>query len=199
MLKTRYPWASFLKKIAMIVTTAIVTIGAMLGGMMTCTVYGAEAGRLTGGSELTAQSLNDTEVYGIAEECDEISAYRYTDKEESVNMGEQYIGSYVCGRAFTQIEKDGPNYIVNTVWGNSCAETVEWQYICSYDQSSGSLLCDGNGVKIVTVFDEDGEIASRTIVSSGDSAEFFFDGLNLTWEDHEEQAGRDMLFEKLDY
>ena len=188
-----------MKKIAMIVTTAIVTIGAMLGGMMTCTVYGAESGSLTGGSELTAQSLNDTEVYGIAEDRDEISAYRYTDKEESVNMGEQYIGSYVCGRAFTQIEKDGPNYIVITVWGNSCAETVEWQYICSYDQSSGSLLCDGNGVKIVTVFDEDGEIASRTIVSSGDSAEFFFDGLNLTWEDHEEQAGRDMLFEKLDY
>jgi hypothetical protein len=52
---------------------------------------------------------------------------------------------------------------------------------------------------MTTNFNEDGEIASQTIDTTDESAQFSFDGRNLTWEDADEDAGRDMLFEKLDF
>ena len=170
-----------MKVFAMIAATAIVTVGTLLGGMTT-TVCAA-----------------DIKGFSGEESAPYLESFKNTEAQNEIADGSQYVGSYACGRAFLEIERVDSQYIASVVWGNSASETVEWTYPCTYDTASKSLLCDGKGFRMTTSFNEDGEIASQTIDTTDESAQFSFDGRNLTWEDADEDAGRDMLFEKLDF
>ncbi|MBP3874511.1 MAG: hypothetical protein J6E41_02245 [Lachnospiraceae bacterium] len=170
-----------MKVFAMIAATAIVTVGTLLGGITT-TVCAA-----------------DIKGFSGEESAPYLESFKNTEAQNEIADGSQYVGSYACGRAFLEIERVDSQYIASVVWGNSASETVEWTYPCTYDTASKSLLCDGKGFKTTTSFNEDGEIASQTIDTTDESAQFSFDGRNLTWEDADEDAGKDMLFEKLDF
>ena len=158
----------------MIAATAIVTVGTLLGGMTT-TVCAA-----------------DIKGFSGEESAPYLEGFKNTEAQNEIADGSQYVGSYACGRAFLEIEKVDSQYIASVVWGNNAAETVEWTY-------RKSLLCDGKGFRMTTNFNEDGEIAAQTIDTTDESAQFSFDGRNLTWEDADQDAGKDMLFEKLDF
>lgn len=167
-----------MKKLEMIVATAILTLGTIFGGAMTTTVCAAE-------------TASDPE--GI----------HYIQSGSSIDSkGDQFVGSYACGRAFIQIEKAGDNYLVSSVWGedsDNAFEATEWTYLCDYDEKNDSLVCTNKGTKMITTFSDDGEIDSQNITCTDGSGHFSHTGSRLSWDNSKEEAGSEMVFEKLDY
>jgi hypothetical protein len=124
--------------------------------------------------------------------------YHY-DEDDCVTAatGDAYPGTYVCGRAVINIERDNQFYDVNITWSNTAAEHTEWSYVCYYDQGSGSLIAIDNGSKETVGFNEKGRVEYSYTEYTDGSAQFMLDGDELYWEDLEEAAGSGMVFEQV--
>ena len=78
-------------------------------------------------------------------------------------------------------------------------ETSEWEYSCYYNAETKSLEAMPAGIHTDNVYGEDGEIVSSTVIYDDGEATFTLDEEgHLLWRDAKEDAGKDMLFEKVE-
>ena len=123
--------------------------------------------------------------------------------EETADEGQNpimnYVGNYVCGRACILIgasdDKNGVNAIVT--WSSSAAENSTWVMSGTFDPETLQFEYH-DCVKTDYVYSEDGEVASQEEVFTGGHGFMTFaegDPLTLTWQEDQEHAADDMVFE----
>ncbi len=119
--------------------------------------------------------------------------------DEGQNPAMNYVGNYVCGRAAILIgatdEENGMDAIVT--WSSSAAENSTWVMSGTFD--SETLQFEYRDcVKTDYVYGEDGNVASQEEVFTGGHGIMTFvegDPLTLTWQEDQEHAADDMVFE----
>ena len=125
----------------------------------------------------------------------------FAEEEKLPPMPEEaavYEGTWVCDRASIEIIWEEEGFRVFISWGSSASETSEWEYSCYYDAETKSLEAMPTGIHTDNVYGEDGEIVSSTVIYDDGEATFTLDGEgHLLWNDVKEDAGKDMLFERL--
>jgi hypothetical protein len=185
--------------------SAIIILGA---AMMPTTVSAAQIGTLS--SDINGFCVDDMQSYSCYDDGCYTDSYNYIDDDYYMRgyhydeddcvtaaTGDAYPGTYVCGRAVINIERDNQFYDVNITWSNTAAEHTEWSYVCYYDQGSGSLIAIDNGSKETVGFNEKGRVEYSYTEYTDGSAQFMLDGDELYWEDLEEAAGSGMVFEQV--
>lgn len=185
--------------------SAIIILGA---AMMPTTVSAAQIGTLS--SDINGVRVDDMQSYSCYDDGCYTDSYNYIDDDYYMRgyhydeddcvtaaTGDAYPGTYVCGRAVINIERDNQFYDVNITWSNTAAEHTEWSYVCYYDQGSGSLIAMDNGSKETVGFNEKGRVEYSYTEYTDGSAQFMLDGDELYWEDLEEAAGSGMVFEQV--
>lgn len=194
------------------IATAIAAAGSAMiilgAAMMPTTVSAAQIGTLS--SDINGVCVDDIQSYNCYDDDYYVDSYHYIYEDDFMNgyhyneydcvtasTGDAYPGTYVCGRAVINIERDNQFYDVNITWSNTAAEHSEWTYVCYYDQASGSLIAIDNGTKETIGFNEKGNVEYSYTEYTDGSAQFILDGDELTWEDLEENAGSDMVFEQV--
>ena len=110
-----------------------------------------------------------------------------------------YEGTWVCDRASIEIVWEEEGFRVFISWGSSAAETSEWEYSCHYIAETKSLEAMPTGIHTDNVYGADGEIVSSTVIYDDGEATFTLDEEGrLLWHDVKEDAGKDMLFERVE-
>lgn len=119
--------------------------------------------------------------------------------DEGQNPAMNYVGNYVCGRAAILIgatdEENGMNAIVT--WSSSAAENSTWVMSGTFDAETLQFEYH-DCVKTDYVYGEDGNVASQEEVFTGGHGIMTFvegDPLTLTWQEDQEHAADDMVFE----
>ena len=110
-----------------------------------------------------------------------------------------YEGTWVCDRASIEIVWEEEGFRVFISWGSNAAETSEWEYSCHYIAETKSLEAVPTGIHTDNVYGADGEIVSSTVIYDDGEATFTLDEEGrLLWHDVKEDAGKDMLFERVE-
>ena len=105
-----------------------------------------------------------------------------------------YEGFWTCDRcAITIVDGGNGEYNVYIAWGSSAYETSEWQYTCTYDEYTATLVCDGTGLLKNVVYGDDGS-EDRTEVYTDGTAAFIMREVTPTWLDQNDNAGDGMVF-----
>ena len=119
--------------------------------------------------------------------------------DEGQNPAMNYVGNYVCGRAAILIgaidEENGMDAIVT--WSSSAAENSTWVMSGTFDPETLQFEYR-DCVKTDYVYGEDGNVASQEEVFTGGHGIMTFaegDPLTLTWQEDQEHAADDMVFE----
>lgn len=198
-----------MKNIATAIATAVGSAIFILGAaMMPATVSAAQIGTLSSG--INGVCVDGVQSYSSYGDDYYVDSYNYIDDDYFMTgcyydeddcvtaaSGDAYPGTYVCGRAVINIERDNQFYDVNITWSNTAAEHTEWSYVCYYDQGTGSLIAIENGTKETVGFNKKGNVEYSYTEYTDGSAQFMLDGDELIWEDLEEDAGSDMVFEQI--
>lgn len=126
----------------------------------------------------------------------------FAEEENLPPMPEEaavYEGTWVCDRASIEIVWEEEGFRVFISWGSSAAETSEWEYSCHYIAETKSLEAVPTGIHTDNVYGADGEIVSSTVIYDDGEATFTLDEEGrLLWHDVKEDAGKDMLFERVE-
>lgn len=110
-----------------------------------------------------------------------------------------YEGTWVCDRASIEMIWEEEGFRVFISWGSSASETSEWEYSCCYNTETNSLESMPTGIHTDNVYGADGEIVSTTVIYDDGEATFTLDeDGRLLWHDLKEDAGKNMLFERLE-
>ena len=119
--------------------------------------------------------------------------------DEGQNPVMNYVGNYVCGRACILIgatdENNGADAIVT--WSSSAAENSTWVMSGTFDPETLQFEYH-DCVKTDYVYKEDGEVESQEEVFTGGHGFMTFtdgDPITLTWQEDQEHAADDMVFE----
>ena len=119
--------------------------------------------------------------------------------DEGQNPAMNYVGNYVCGRACILIgatdEENGMNATVT--WSSSAAENSTWVMSGTFDPETLKFEYH-DCVKTDYVYKEDGEVDSQEeVYTGGHGFMTFTDGepITLTWQEDQEHAADDMVFE----
>ncbi len=142
------------------------------------------------------EGIQDDLYFGQGGEPHFVKADSDGESSEAVDAAvQEFLGLWQCDRCSITID-DGFSGIVAAIsWANSADETVEWYYSCVYDESTGTLVCNGDAIKQV-VAEEDGESVGDVEYFNGSGSFAINDGI-LTWTDEEEDTGAGMEFEKV--
>ena len=126
--------------------------------------------------------------------------------EEAENAGENLLfdkigrfdeTTWVCGRACITMYWNIYDYRAMISWGNTAAETSEWDYAVRYDAEQDALI--GSGVHMNRTYAENGDIAAEEIIFEDGPVEFRLDENGfLLWIDQVENAGDGMAFEPVE-
>ncbi|MBR3100046.1 MAG: hypothetical protein IKH18_10860 [Clostridia bacterium] len=106
--------------------------------------------------------------------------------------------TWTCDRVNVDIFRAGDLYTVLIHWGSSATESVQWFYICEYDEETDSLSCSGKGVKSELAATDENEpdaIYSTDLYTDGSATFYVNENGNLIWNDLTEGAGDGMEFE----
>ena len=112
---------------------------------------------------------------------------------------EAFLGQWQCDRAGLTVSwTPDDDFTVSIVWGSSAWENTEWRYHCTYDEKNYTLVSLPDGTRTEYVHDDNGSLASSTLVYSDGTAAFLLDKEGyLIWQDNKEYAGKGMPFERL--
>lgn len=111
---------------------------------------------------------------------------------------DSFLGTWSVGRCYININSSGGNsYSVDVKWASSAAESRYWTYPCVYDESTGTLVCNGTGSSVNSVFTEDGTETTEQIFTNG-SASFAIDNNGyLVWNDYTEPENNGMTLMRI--
>ncbi len=154
----------------------------------------------TGETEYTLAPGDYTAVFTVTEKADGTAVICLKTAEAPAEDGQNpvmnFVGTYACGRCSILVEcegSDGAKFLIQ--WGSSAAEHSEWTMSGVLD-SDTLTVSYADAVRKDIVFKENGTIDSETTVYENGTGSFTFqeDG-TLTWNDEQENAGEDMIFE----
>ena len=122
--------------------------------------------------------------------------FERSDMEEYGDTG-AFEGRWGAGRCSIEISPEDDGYRVFVQWGNSAADSIEWEYTCLYDEELDGLVSVGEATKADVFYDENGEISDTELFYSDGVATFTLDENDgLHWNDEIENAGEDLVFER---
>ena len=117
--------------------------------------------------------------------------------EDSQNPVMNFVGTYAHDRCSILVEAGEGNHAkFNVRWGNSAAETVEWNMSGDFDEETMTVEYT-DCVKKNLVFGTDGKVQSEETVYENGTGRIIFSeegSLHLSWEDDQENAAEDMDF-----
>ena len=150
--------------------------------------YGLEAGEYT----VTATVVKTADG-GIIVDASGISA---SASEDGQNPVMNFIGTYAEGRCSILVEAQGDHDAKFTVnWGSSASEHDVWEMSGTMDPDTLTVAYD-NARRTTVVFNEDGSEKSADVKYENGKGSFVFTpDLTLTWQDAEEDAAKDMVFQ----
>lgn len=132
-----------------------------------------------------------TKKEGSEEKKEESPAYTASDFE----------GMYVCGRASAEITAEGDDQMsVFVSWSSSAAEVSEWTMSGTFDSKEQRFEYH-DCIKTDFVYQESGDIESEEPVYENGHGFMFFkdaDPKTMTWQEDQEDAAKDMVFERID-
>lgn len=113
--------------------------------------------------------------------------------DDGRGAGEEFVGTWGCGRATLVIEQESDTEFHAIVWwGDSAFAHVEWDYPLVYQD--GELVCDGLGTKTYVEYTDENTDPNVTVEYTDGSAEFSFRGADIFWNDQTEHRADDMIF-----
>ncbi len=129
----------------------------------------------------------------------------WKDLKEDAGKGVEFrkIGFFdgtvwVCDRAKIEMDWEEEGYKVYVEWGSNAWESRVWMYSCYYDPQTNSL--SGFGTCEDLTYDDNGIVSSsEEVYDLGEVAFALTEDGRLQWFDAVEDAGKDMLFERMDY
>ena len=131
-----------------------------------------------------------------------LTGVAFAEEEKLPPMPEEaavYEGAWICDRASIEMIWEEEGFRVFISWSSSAEETSEWEYSCYYNAETNSLEAMPTGIHSDNVYGADGEIISSTVIYEDGEATFTLDEEgHLLWHDAKEDAGKDMLFEKVE-
>lgn len=118
-------------------------------------------------------------------------------EEDGQNPVMNYVGPYVCGRAYVVVTaegNDGASAVVT--WSSSAWEHSTWTMSGTFDEKTLTFEYN-DGIRTDYVYGEDGEVASQEdVYTDGHGTMVFSEGdeLSMTWQDDKENVAQDMVF-----
>jgi len=106
-----------------------------------------------------------------------------------------FIGEYQCGSAHALVETFGYDEAWITIeWVNDASEIMRWDIEDRFDPETLTVEYT-YGQKSIVVYDEDGEIESREVLSyDGTGTVVFHNDGTFTWHDDQSESGEDLVF-----
>lgn len=152
-------------------------------------------------TEYVLDNLEYTVEFKVTEEANGTIKV-YTDapsyaQEEGQNPVMNFVGTYAHDRAAIFVEAGEGHQAKFTVrWGNSAAETVEWNMSGEFDEETMTVEYT-DCVKKNLVFGTDGKVQSEETVYENGTGRIIFSeegSLHLSWEDDQEKAAEGLDF-----
>ena len=106
----------------------------------------------------------------------------------------QFAGTYyesLAGRGIITITGSADNYKVNVRWAGSAATSAEWNFSGEFD--GRGVMHYSNCNKVVSEYDEDGEVSTSEEYSGG-SGYIQITDEGLLWSDDQENVAADSIF-----
>ena len=123
-------------------------------------------------------------------------AFERSDLDDYGDSG-AFEGRWGAGRCAIEISPEDDGYRVFVQWGNSAADSIEWEYTCLYDEELDGLVSVGEATKADVFYDENGGISDTELFYNDGVATFTLDENDcLHWHDEIEDAGEDLVFER---
>ena len=128
------------------------------------------------------------------------------EDEEWIDFPDRYPGArafesyWVSGDAQVRIDAfcrlDG--FEMNIVWMTGEHTFTAWEYIMTYDEETGRLVCSGTGMMTENTIDDAGEITRCDTVYEDGTASFWLneDG-DLNWDDEKESTFSATVFHRI--
>ena len=113
--------------------------------------------------------------------------------ENQKTSAEDYLGAWQSGRCSITVSQKGDSNQVDIIWGGSASESLEWSYLCRYDEETATLQCDSGAKKSDVVYNEKGKKKEKVLYSDG-SGSFKARGDILIWTDNQDDTGKDLIF-----
>lgn len=108
---------------------------------------------------------------------------------------DDFLGTWSSGRCYVNINSSGGNsYSVDVKWSSSAAESRYWTYPCIYDENTGTLVCNGTGSSVNSIYTEDGTETTEQIYTNGSAAFCLDNDRCLVWNDYTEPENNGMTF-----
>lgn len=108
---------------------------------------------------------------------------------------DDFLGTWSSGRCYVNINSSGGNsYSVDVKWSSSAAESRYWTYPCIYDENTGTLVCNGTGSSVSSIYTEDGTETTEQIYTNGSAAFCLDNDRCLVWNDYTEPENNGMTF-----
>ena len=111
---------------------------------------------------------------------------------------EAFEGVWQCDRASIEMYWEEMGFKVTVQHAGSAWEEYQWDYSCSWDEDSKTLVSLPFGLLTKFVYNDDGDVVSSEEIYSDGEASFSLDGEGcLIWKDEKENAGEGMRFVKM--
>ena len=118
--------------------------------------------------------------------------------EDLQNPAMNFAGTYAAVRPFITVACKGADEVeIEVNWGSSAWQTAEWKMSGKFDPETLTVAYN-DCTKKELEFNEDGEVEKETVVyTDGKGTITFKEGEkpSLTWQDDQENAAEDLVFE----
>lgn len=141
--------------------------------------------------DTAAENTAETEA-----ETDEASS----DQTADAAIVEGFVGKWLdthSGRCQMSIAcDDGVHFRIEIEWAQSAAENYRWELTGTYSEEEEGILY--TGAEIYEIYNDDGSSEESRVYEDGEGIIYIVRNGKLYWEDHNENAGDDCVFEKVD-
>ena len=117
---------------------------------------------------------------------------------DTQNPAMNFAGTYAAVRPFITVACKGKDEVeIEVHWGSSASQSAEWKMSGKFDPETLTVTYN-DCTKKELEFNEDGEVEKETVVyTNGKGTITFKEGekSSLTWQDDQENAAEDLVFE----
>lgn len=151
---------------------------------------------------LTLAALLDTAFSGEESDTEDTEVEEDTETSENTTNTEEHVSEYVGDWIDTTSERcnmtiecdDGETYYIDINWSSSATENTHWELEAEYDEEENGLWYSGSCCN--ETYLDNGEVQEDYVYSNGQGFMFIGDDSCLHWDDYEEDAGSDCVFQR---
>ena len=151
---------------------------------------------------LTLAALLDTAFSGEESDTEDTEVEEDTETSENTTNTEEHVSEYVGDWIDTTSERcnmtiecdDGETYYIDINWSSSATENTHWELEAEYGEEENGLWYSGSCCN--ETYLDNGEVQEDYVYSNGQGFMFIGDDSCLHWDDYEEDAGSDCVFQR---